>query len=430
MNTRVIMITILNNNLGQPAGKLIEEVALTFEKRRQRRHEFWILSCYIDLDLIEKYVNLFLKSIKITNVYLAFNFAEIYKIGPIDTKKKLLGIQKELNKKNVNFEWTTLASSKLVHSKGYALIQRSKNRICGGAVLVTSANFTVPGFEGDNVEMGYISTRMKDIRDFEKKYDELWENLGVDVSPAIFKQEKYLLKFGLLSSGLFLHKWSGSLSQDVGIKYKLTELAKERGTIAPELAEVGFETGNTFTRQVLQLGNLPNREIPRSFIMRFTIETYWGRWCPADAWSTLSESFNGAKEFIERFKDATEEAKLTTIKENSLEIQTNLIDQSLIEPVTPEHLDRWMFRIQELRKNHRRLERFFTGYEAHQLPYTIEQKYEINDLFDSIQDTIKRTKALNIAKDKFLVASKKSNPSLISLTDEEKEIIITMIHDT
>jgi len=304
--------------------------------------------------------------------------------------------------------------------------QRSKDTISGGAILVTSANFTVPGFEGENVEIGYISTLKKDIRDFEKKYDELWERLGVDVSPAIFKQEEYLLKFALLSSGLFLHKWSGNLSQVVGIKYELTETAKEKGTIAPELAEVGFETGDTFTRQVLQLGNLPSKEVPRSFITRFTIETYWGRWCPADAWSTLSESFEGAEEFIEGFQKATEEDRLAAIKENAFEIQAKLIDQSLIEPVKPDHLDRWMFRMQELRENHRRLERFFTGYEAHQLPYTIEQKSEVNDLFDSIQEAIELTKALNIAKEKFLAASEGSDPSLISLTDEEKEIIIDM----
>ena len=117
------MVTDSGKNFGKPAGKLIEEVAIAFEKSKQRRHEFWILSCYVDFNLVEKYVDILLKSIKVTDVYLAFNFAEIYKLGPIDTEKKLACIQRKLIKKNVNFEWRTLASSKLVHSKGYALIQ-------------------------------------------------------------------------------------------------------------------------------------------------------------------------------------------------------------------------------------------------------------------------------------------------------------------
>lgn len=419
-------INILNMNFGNPAGKLIEEVSMSFEKKKQRRHEFWILSCYVDFNFIEKYVDKLLSIIKITDIYLAFNFAEIYRLGPLETEKKLFDIQKKLHKTNVDFKWRALASSKLVHSKGYALIQRSKNTISGGAILVTSANFTVPGFEGDNVEMGYISTKKQDIRDFEKKYNELWDILGVDFRSAVFKQEEYLLKFALLSSGFFLHKWSGSLSQEIGIKYKLTELAKMKGTIAPELAAVGFEAGDTFTMKVLKLENLPSKEIPRAFIARFTIETYWGRWCLADAWSTLSKSFEGAEEFIKEFQNATEEDKLSEIKEETLKKQSKLIDSYLLEPVKTDHLDRWMFRMQELRKNNRRLERFFTGYEAHLLPYTIEQKTEVNDLFNSILEGIALTKARNIAKEKILAASEESDPTLLSLTDEEKEIIISM----
>lgn len=310
-------IQILNKDHGQSAGKLIKEFAQTLDRKKQRRHELWILSCYIDLDLIEKYVDYLLKSIRLTEVFLAFNFAEIYKAAPIETEDKLNSIKKNLNDININFEWRVLASSKLVHSKGYSLIQRSGDKVSGGVVLITSANFTKPGFKGDNIEIGYASNRKTDVQNFEKTYDYLWENLGVDIGAAIFRQEKYLLQFALLSSGLFLHKWSGSLSQDVGIKYKLTELAKEKGTIAPELAAVGFETGDTFTRQVLQLGDLPQKEVPRSFITRFTIETYWGRWCPSDAWNTLSATFEGAKQFVAQFKEATKKSILSKIKKRS-----------------------------------------------------------------------------------------------------------------
>jgi hypothetical protein len=420
-------IQILNKDHGKLAGKLIKEAAAqSLDRIKQRRHELWVLSCYVDLDLVEEYVDYLLKSIRLTDVYLAFNFAEIYKAGPIDTEKKLHSIQKKLKDRNVEFEWRTLASSKLVHSKGYALIQRSDDKISGGVVLVTSANFTAPGFKGDNIEIGYLSTKIKDVQNFEKTYDYLWDTLGVDVSSAVFKQEKYLLKFALLSSGLFLHKWSGSLSQDVGIKYKLTELAKKKGTIAPELAAVGFETGDTFTRQVLQLGDLPQKEVPRLFITRFTIETYWGRWCPSDAWNTLSESFEGAKQFISQFKKATNEAVLSKIKDEALEIQENLIKKSLIKPVKPDHLDNWVLRIQELHTNHRRLERFFTGYEAHELPYSIEQKSDVIDLFESMEEAIELSKATNIAKDKIVSAINYADPDLIRLTDEEKQIIKDM----
>ena len=148
-------IQILNKDHGQSAGKLIKEFAKALDRKKQRSHELWILSCYIDLDLVEQYVDYLLGSIRLTEVFLAFNFAEIYKAGPIETENKLNDIQKSLNDKNIDFEWRVLASPQLVHSKGYALIQRSGDKVSDGIVLITSANFTKPGFKGDNIEIGY-----------------------------------------------------------------------------------------------------------------------------------------------------------------------------------------------------------------------------------------------------------------------------------
>lgn len=422
-------IYILNNKHGKSAGKLVAETAQTFAKIKQRRHELWILTCYVDFHLVEKYVDDLLKNIRITDVYLAFNFSEIYKDGPKNTAEKLRQIKKRLEKKGICFEWKALASSKLVHSKGYALIQRTNGDVSGGVVLTTSANFTVPGFEGGNIEIGYLSTKNKDINDFETAYNYLWDNLGNDIDSAVFKQEEYLLKFVLMSSGLFLHKWSGSLSQQIGIRYELTPLAKEKGTIAPELASVGFEAGDTFTRQVLNMSELPAKEIPRSFIKRFTIETYWGRWCPIDAWNELNKSFDGANQFIQQFEIATEESALINAKEQAFSVQNELVTKGLIKPVKENHLENWVNRIQELRSSHRRLERFYIGYEAHELPYAIDQKSEIEELFDSLMEAIELSKATNIAKVKVVAAITKADPNLVALTDDEVQIVRNMSND-
>lgn len=416
-------IYILNKRYGKSAGKILAETAQSLDRIRQRKHELWILACYVEFDLVEEYVNYLLKSIRITDIYLAFSYSEIYKHGPNNSANKLREAVIRLKNKGIHFEWKALASSKLMHSKGYALIQRSDGDLSGGVVLTTSANFTAPGFKGENIEIGYLSTKKKDIKDFEAAYDYLWENLGRDIDEAVFKQEEYLLKFALLSSGLFLHKWSGSVSQQVGIRYELTPLAKEKGKIAPELASVGFEAGDTFTRQVLSMSEIPDKEIPRSFIRRFTIETYWGRWCPIDAWEVLSKSFKGANQFIREFKSATEESVLSSAKEQALIVQNDLIAKALIKPVPENHLENWAARIRDLRSSHRRLERFYIGYEAHELPYTIEQTSEIQELFDSLMEAIEISKATNVAKNKVVAAMEKSNPNLIALTKKEIQIV-------
>ena len=419
-------IHILNKVHGKSAGKVLSEPVQSFNLKKKSRHELWILSCYIDIDLIESYVSHLLESVRITAVYLAFNFSEIYKLGPIETKDKLLSVQSNLKKIEVDFEWKPLVSSRLVHSKGYAIIQRVNDEVEDGVVLITSANFTKPGFKGGNIEIGYISTKKRDLNDFVIKYDYLWDVAGTDISNAIFKENDYLFKFALLSSGVFIHKWSGSLSQQIGIKYELTELAKEKGAIAPELAAVGFETGDTFSRQVLNLSELPEKEVPSSFIKRFTIETYWGRWCPFDAWKRLSSAFEGSEEFIEEFQSAVKDEILRGIKNDAYLVQEQLVEQGLIKKVKEDHLNRWINRVQELGSNVDRLERIFTGYEVHKLPYSIEQKTDIIELFESLEETIELSKAKNIAKEKIMSAISSGNLNSIKLTSEEEQLIDEM----
>jgi len=419
-------IHILNNKLGVSAQNFLKSSCSDFECKKQRRHEVWILTCYLDLSLIECVVADLRKTIKITDVFLAFNFAEIYKDGPTDTQHALQQIKANLKSSGINFEWKALKATWLVHSKGYAIIQRSNNTMSDGIVLTTSANFTKAGYSGGNIELGYSSVTKKDLKQFEKSYNYLCKELGCEIDDAVFKQGSFLLGFAILSSGLFLHKWSGSLSQQVGIKYNLTPLAKEKGAIAPELAAVGFESGNTFTRQVLDLGELPQKEVPSAFMKRFTIETYWGRWCPSDAWRVLSESFSGSEEFIAKFQFATNVEKLESIKNNALEVQNRLIQHGLIEAVGEDHLDRWVENIMKLRNNRDRLDRFFTGYDANKLPYSVDQDTEVYDLFENLKEAIEMSKASNIAKQKVLIAIEKADPNFIRLDADEIDIIKNM----
>ena len=419
-------IHLLSQLHGKTAGNLVRETAQVFQYKKKRKHEFWILSCYVDFDLLESYLAELLQDLRITDVYLAFNFGEVYKFGAVYCKDKLNSIHHNLECLGVNFEWKALASSKLVHSKGYSIIQRTADGITAGLVLTTSANFTVPGFNGGNIELGYLSTKKKDLRDFESLYDSLWDDIGVDIDSAVCKQEGYLFKYALLASGVFLHKWSGSMSQQIGIKYELTQKAKERGSIAPALAAVGFAAGDTFTRQVLDMENLPEKEVPSSFIKRFTIETYWGRWCPLEAWDTISASFEGAELFIKKFKAATEDAILDVIKLEALAVQKELIEGRLIKEVGCDHIERWVDKVKNMRNHHRRLERFFVGYEAHDCPYTVENKAEIVDLFESLKEAVDLSKSKNIVMQKIMSSIDSNNPNLIRLNRNEIKIIEDM----
>lgn len=111
-----------------------------------------------------------------------------------------------------------------------------------------------------------------------------------------------------------------------------------------------------------------------------------------------------------------------------MEVQTDLVEKGLIKPVTEDHLDNWMERIQSLRASRQRLERFFTGYDAHALPYTIEQKADIAELFGSLMEAIALSRASNIAKEKMSTAFARRNPELLALSVEEVGIIHELLH--
>lgn len=410
---------ILSSKFGQSACKTIIDEASHLDRKLQRRHEIWIITCYVQFALVEEYVAQLEKCVKVTNVYLAFEFSEILKFGAFEVQQELNTIRASLKNRRISFEWAALRSTQLMHGKAYGVLQRSGEDVVGGFALITSANFTKPGFLGTNIELGAVLSKKKEIRAFEATYDRLWEKLDHDIENAVYERESVLFHYALLSRGVFLHKWAGNLRQHVGIRYELTEKAKRMGSIAPELTRLGFEAGDTFTRQVLNLKQLPKKEVPRGFITKFTIETYWGRWCPKTAWEALSRSFHGADNFIDCFRAATEPEVLEDLLPEATNTQDRLIKQGLIEGVAPDHLDRWTFRINALRENARKLERYYTGYDSNLLPYSIEDKAEILDLFESIQESIKLSKTQNVAKKKLAAAIQSKNPALLALNRKE-----------
>ena len=383
------------------------------------------MTCYIDFDLIEECISELIRDIRLTRVYLAFNYSEIYKYGPRKTERILRSIQDNLGQ-TIRFKWKAIASSHLMHAKAYALVQQSGDT-ANGVLLVTSANFTRPGFEGDNIEICYRSSSIQDIREFQDTYRVLWDEFGRGLDSSILREEQYLLEYALLASGKFIHKWSFNIRQEIGIRYALTERAKKLGTVPPNLAEIGFETtADTFTRQVIEWDDLPRKEVPRSFIVRFTIETFWGRWCPTDAWNILCRTFGDADESIRKFRAATKRRLVVKKKRDALKVQCDLIEEGWIEPVGEDHLERWATRVSELRAEERKLRHYFVGYEAHDLPYQIEQKKEIRELYRNLEEEAEASKKKNIAKKKLNLARSRCNPELIFLSDEEKDIIRRM----
>jgi hypothetical protein len=285
-------------------------------------------------------------------------------------------------------------------------------------VLITSANFTDAGFFGvRNVEIAYASKKLKDIRDFEANFNILVDDFDMTLDDNIKIEDLRTFRYSLLSSGLFLHKWNGSLSQLLNIKYELTPLVKAQAQIPEELTSLGFQTGDTFSRNVLNIKELPKKDIPQGFTKAFTIETSWGRWCPRATWDEARKYLLGVEPFIESFREATTEKILDVACDEAQSTQDSLIKRGLIKAVSPGNINIWKERIVALRENQEKLERLFCGYEAHHLPFDIKNHSEIEDLYDSLVSSIELHGRRNTVMYKVLEAIDELNLAPLELDE-------------
>lgn len=398
-------INLLGKQFDHTANTLLCESVSEFQRPRQRRHELWILTCYININILKKLINNLTEKIRLTNVYIAYDLSEAYREGPNHFTEQINKLTQWCQSREISLETQALAAGNLVHSKAYAVTQRIDGEISDGITLITSANFTEAGFFGaKNIELGYLSKRKKDILDFEKTYNHLWTHYGKELDDALLSENKYLFKYALLQSGIFLHKWDGSISQSIGIRYNLTESAKAQSNFNPELRALGVEPGDTFTRQVLNLKELPPKAIPPAFARNCTIETYWGRWCPHSVWSEVVSRLGDSAPFFEAFKESTTEEKLYLIGLNAERVQNTLLERNLIELVSPDHISNWKNRVTNLRENEQKLERLFTGYEENSMPYDVSSQKDVERLFENLSESISISGHKNFVMNKVLNA--------------------------
>lgn len=357
----------------------------SLDKRQQRRHELWILSCYVDLKAVQALVRDLAERVRLVEVYLAFDYSEVYRYGPSNLNKELGYLKQSCTKRDIEFDCCFLTvPSGLVHAKGYAVFQRVEEEIADGVLLLGSANLTSPGFmDGRNVELGTLTRQITHLRSFERTFDALWEELGKDkIDDAVLARDSDLFKFALLSSGVFLHQWDGNLRQLVGIRYKIVN--EEKWSQLPDdLKAEGFELSKTLTRQVLKLDELPKRSLPGDFIRNFTIDTALGRWCPAEAWDKVAHPQSDA--YLDAFKAATADDVLERQAGEASIRQEQLVREGFIAEVDSDHLQNWARRIRNLRDSPDRLARLHTGYEAFSMPFDAKCKDDIEALFESLE---------------------------------------------
>jgi hypothetical protein len=421
----IVLQTSGKSSLLQSFTEAIDEL----KYKSQRDHRLLVLSCYIDFKAIKKLIDRTSKIVRLTKVRLAFELLEAFRSRlPNDTLFELKELKVWCTKRGVEFLWYPLRAGTLMHAKGYALVQQQGQKNRSGVVSIGSGNATLRGLglsmgTNVNIEMAIVSNSNDDLNEFIRCWRLLMKNKRTLENAALCEDE-YEFSFKLLASGVFLHDWRVSLTSQIGIKYALTEEGKEQLALKdPELERLGFTADRaTISRNPFRSVMLPNdRALPHEFSKNYTVDTFLGRWCPKSVWDVVEQTIRRDDEFrrfFRGFQAATTSSNLVRITEAEKEISTGLTNRGIIS-ADPERIARWQSKMEMLRENKNMLARIFMKYSAVELPYDYSARRDIQDLKDSMFESMAVRSRQFLAARKVAEAQQQRNTRALELTVDE-----------
>jgi len=415
--------------------KFLEKAKGNPKTRNRRINELWILTCYIDHDLatLVKLIEVISNNFKLRNVYLYFNYAEALRYGPRKMKDMLDKIGNKLKKRKIDLIWFPVRiSNRLCHSKGYAIVQKDSYGDYIGTLFVASANLTRRGFlwnTDSNIELSHYSYCKSDIQEFGNILEEFSEEENYDnLEEYVYRDDENLFRYALLTSGVFLNKWPGSLNADLSLRFSLNEIGqKELIATDPRLIadDFSFET-NSLSKNYFKshMKNMPKR-IHRDFCKNFGIFSNLGYWIPISVWDKVEDmNAAGEEKYIIWFEKLTNPEKTEEARKLA---KTDMIKYKKYIDYDENKIDSWLERVDSLRGNTEKLKRYYYQYSKILMPYDFSNKKEVNDLFENIEKTLEMKNRLYVTGKKVRDAISSKNLDLIhKLTKEEIAILKRM----
>lgn len=394
------MSNVLSSKSASPMAALLA-ASEEFNQPKLRRHELWALTCYFRPSALKELVLELRKRIKLTDVYVAYNYAEDFRYDDLSTEVKRFNEQFP----SINFDVIPVKSHDgIFHSKGYAVVQRDGDEsIRDSACIVTSGNLTHQGigtkYGANNFELSYVSRLKKDADAFTETVNKVWDEFRC--GPVRGDPDRTSFRNSGLIEARYLCKWEGNLKQELSTKFELSEsTANIAVDFNPELRRLGFEADtSTLSKCYFDLATgRPRRPFPKLFLKQYAVKSIIGHWCPIAVWKVAKEF---SKSDFEKFEgwlfDLTEPSKLEKVKracDHDLERLGELgikVNRHPFEPLKK--------RISDLRNNRIKQDRMYFALEEFPLPYDLDDDVGLDSLYDSLIETIEsQNKSSPVAK--------------------------------
>jgi hypothetical protein len=402
------------------------DAARSFNQPMLRRHELWAITCYFRPPALETLILDLLSHIKLTDVYVAYNYSELFRYDDLEDEiKKLQNKFRKVN--NVNLEIISVKANTgtgLFHSKGYALIQRDgqcNDDIRDGCFLITSGNLTNQGIGTDsansNFELCYMSQTKKDIHSFEGLVNKLWVDFAYqkkNETETKITESEFIQR--TLLEAKYLCKWDGNLKQELSARFEIADKINNLVvTVNPKVSELGFSIdAGSLTKCYFDLSKKPKNPFPKNFLKNYTIKTLIGNWCPNEIWKVahpfIEENFS---EFNKWLSEITSEETLSKAKSQCNADLEQLNASGIKIKGNPAEV-----RIQNLQRNKVKLKRLYLAYEDFSLPYALDDSDGLKKLFDSLKETM-NSKSEHLAVKKFKAALQTLDLIKLKLSEDE-----------
>ena len=417
------MSNVFSSTRATPMAALLA-ASEQFNQPKLRRHELWALSCYFRPGALKELVAELHARIKLTDVHVAYNFAEGFRYDDLSTDitklKKLFP--------SINFEVDPVKSlGGIFHSKGYAIVQRDSSKSIRDSVcIVTSGNLTHQGIGtkqgANNFELSYVSMLKKDAQAFTETVKKVRHDfrfpldIETSTSYANFRNRS-------LIEARYLCKWEGNLKQELSTKFELSEsTASIAIEVNPELRKLGFEADTkTLSKCYFDLTTgRPRRPFPKLFLKQYAVKSIIGHWCPIAVWKVAKEfSKNDFKKFERWLINLIEPSELEKIK-IACDYDLEKLNELGIK-VKKHPFESLKKRISDFGHNRIKQERMYFALEEFPLPHDLDDDAGLDSLYASLIETIESqiknspvAKMLTLANEKYTAAD-------LRLSDSELE---------
>jgi hypothetical protein len=214
---------------------ITEELRKYLNSHEKQKYNFYILSCYLNIDVLKDLRNQVSDCINTTNSSIVSTTLFIDRDTALQRGHFERLSQEQENQDN-SFK-VKVPNHSLFHPKAYALISTDSNQ---GIIFIGSANLTRRGMKKDgntelmtcNLDNESVSKFIRLVGDIDKKshrlqdaYDNLYENGLVKESQA-----NAVFKLNLVSQGFIFKRTGGTKIEKAGLKIQY-EYKKEKGTV-------------------------------------------------------------------------------------------------------------------------------------------------------------------------------------------------------